>query len=337
MTANDKTPCEIRVPTYRRPRLLERALRSVAAQTHTHWQCVVFDDCPEGSARAIVNAMQDARFHYRNNQPFLRAIGNIDQCFRNQPFVAGDYACVVEDDNYLLPDHLATQLSACARQGVGVTFSAQEIEEIDRPGEPGRIGGGRTLTAIYPEGRHSWRTLLPALLVSHAFSNGALFWRLGGSSDFEIGDVTRHPGVQETLRILKLRDDVYISHQATAVWRSNDALDSYVTRGPGVSRLGARWRALSERREINDYRRWYLQRFGIGDALHFVERLAPALAPAMERALLLCGERVALTGRSAGWRIVQIMKGHVFRVLVRPQLDLRRLDEGHADRERATA
>jgi len=73
--------CEIRVPTFRRPRLLERALRSVAAQTHEDWCCVVFDDCPDGSAKPIVEAMADRRFEWRQNGPALGAIGNIDRAF----------------------------------------------------------------------------------------------------------------------------------------------------------------------------------------------------------------------------------------------------------------
>jgi glycosyltransferase involved in cell wall biosynthesis len=256
------TVCEIRTPTFRRPNLLLRALESMRRQTFGGWRCIGFDDCPDGSARPVVEAMNDERFEYRQNRTPLGAIGNIHQCFRGGPFARGAYACVVEDDNYLLPDHLQAQLETCQREQVAVTFSAQYVEAIEAPGAPGRLTQDKTIAWIYPEGRRAWREMLPAFLFSHAFSNGAAFWSAGCRSNFEIGAVTRHPGIQETLRMLRLRDDVHVSHRATSVWRSNDPRDSYVSSVARKSRLNAvkaHWRRLKERREVNDYRVWYLK------------------------------------------------------------------------------
>ena len=335
------TLCEVRVPTYRRPRLLERALRSVVAQTHHDWRCIVLDDCPDASARAVVNAVGDARVSYLHNARSLGAIGNIDQAFRNRPMAGGACAIVLEDDNYLLPEHLAVQLETCRREAVAVTISAQLVEEIGEPGAPGSLSSDkRTLAWIYPEGRHACRSLLPAVLFSHAFSNGAVFWHIGWPSDFEIGDCTHRPGVQETLRLLKLKDDVYISHRATAVWRSNDPRDSYVSRSApddAASRLRARWQHLQERREISDYRAWYLDQHGIGGAIEFVRKLAPSRAPDIERALLLCGHYVALTDRSTLWRLTQIAKGHAFRAVVGSQIRMELLERGARSTQAAGA
>jgi glycosyltransferase involved in cell wall biosynthesis len=323
------THCEIRTPSFRRPKLLRRALESVRLQTFGDWRCIVFDDCPDGSARPVVEAMGDARFEYRQNRKPLGAIGNIDQCFRREPFAGGRYACVVEDDNFLLPDHLEAQLETCRREHVRVTFSAQYVEAIERPGQSGILTQDKTIAWIYPEGRRAWRDMLPAVLFSHAFSNGAVFWSVGCRSDFVIGAVTRHPGIQETLRMLRLRDDVYVSHRATSVWRSNDPRDSYVSgvlQKSGLSAIKARWRRLSERREVNDYRRWYLRRFGEADARDFAVEVAPNIAAAMERSMLLAGQRVAFSGQSATRRWSLLAKGYAFRAVVLQQLDLRRFD-----------
>lgn len=317
--------CEVRVPTYRRPVLLERALVSVIAQSHPHWRCIILDDCPDGSAEKVVARFADERLVYRRNERGLRAIGNIDQAFRNAPLAGGHYACVLEDDNYLLAGHLETQLEHCARHEVPVTFSAQLCEEVVEAGRPGRLSDSKTVVAILPEGKFTAREVLPAVLSSHAFSNGSAFWQLGCGSDFEIGAVTRRPGIQETLRMLKLKTSVFISHDATSVWRANDPRDSYVSSRPaerGVARLRAEYDRLRERREISDYRVRYLEQLGIADALAFARTRSPREVLGIERALLLSGHYVTLTDRSAGWRSLQMLKGHAFRMLVPPQLAL---------------
>jgi glycosyltransferase involved in cell wall biosynthesis len=316
------------MPTFRRPQLLRRALESVRNQTFDDWRCIVFDDCPAGSAKAIVESIGDKRFEYRRNAVPLGAIGNIDQAFRSRPYVGGDYACVVEDDNYLLPAHLEAQLETCNRERVPISFSAQYVEAIETPGEPGVLTDDRTIAWIYPEGRHTWREMLPGVLFSHAFSNGSVFWNLRCRSDFEIGLVTRHPGVQETLRMLRLRDDVHVSHLATSVWRSNDSRDSYVSRAARRRWLEvmSRLQKLTERREINDYREWYLAHFGDGDATAVAKSLEPNLASAVERAILLTGRNIRLTDRPTASRWSLLAKGHVFRAVVPARLDLRGFD-----------
>ena len=189
--------CEIRLPTYRRPKLLRRALHSVAAQTYPHWRCIVFDDCADGSARAMVDELADTRFIYCRNEAPKGAIGNIDQCFRNKPYADGHCAFLLEDDNFILPGHIEANLALCAKWSVELVMSGQACEEVVVPGEPGRLTETKTIVWIYPEGLLAPSEVLAAILFSHAFSNGSLFWRIGCKSDFEMGGLTRRPGIQE--------------------------------------------------------------------------------------------------------------------------------------------
>ena len=53
--------CEIRVPTYRRPELLERAMRSLQAQTQRDWVALVMDDSPEREGAQAVKKLGDGR------------------------------------------------------------------------------------------------------------------------------------------------------------------------------------------------------------------------------------------------------------------------------------
>jgi hypothetical protein len=285
---------------------------------------VVFDDCPNGSAREIVEQLKDKRFHYRRNHRPLGAIGNIDQCFRNQPFAEGSYACVVEDDNFLLPRHLKCQLTTCIEQHVDVTFSAQLCENVIVPGEPGELTEAKTIAWIYPKGAYEFREMLPAILFSHAFSNGSAFWRIGRPLNFEVGGFTRNPGVQETSRILGLKSDVYVSHEPTAVWRSNDPRDSYVRKtfaGNVVNKWKDKWCHLIERREVMELRLLYIRNHGINDAVSFSARFGLKHQENIERSLLLCGKYVVLTDRSLYWRMVQLMRGLAFKVVVPSRLN----------------
>jgi Glycosyl transferase family 2 len=92
MSSDSSGLCEVRVPTFRRPKLLRRALLSVLEQTYSHWRCVVLDDCPDGSARSIVEAIQDHRIDYLQNPQRLGAVGNIDKSFFRGPMLGGNYA-----------------------------------------------------------------------------------------------------------------------------------------------------------------------------------------------------------------------------------------------------
>ncbi len=315
--------CEIRVPTYRRPNLLRRALQSVLDQTYPNWICCVFDDCPQQSAAPIVEAFCDPRFIYMANKSQMRAIGNIDQCFRNTAFVKGDFACVLEDDNYMLPAGLQGQLAIIEETGVDLLISAQLCENVTAKDVPGELLDLKTLVWIYDEGFITPDNLCAALIFSHAFSNGSAFWRLGGSSDLEVGSITQRPGIQETLRVLKINARVYISHRPAAVWRWNSSIDSSVSLGSRTFRqkISKRIDGIMEAREAIDYKLFYLRQFGrrpIKDLAktHYKDHLL-----VIEHELLKCGVYSRLSDRSDWWRLQQWLRWGFFRSLVPSRLN----------------
>jgi hypothetical protein len=155
--------------------------------------------------------MQDHRIDYLQNPQRLGAVGNIDKSFFRGPMVGGTYAFVLEDDNYLLPDHIEKSIGILSGHNASVAFCNQYCEMVDIPGEPGQIGNEKTLNWMYEEGIYSPDELLPALLFSRGFSNGAAFWRTDCLSDLQIGGSTRRPEIQESLRLLRLRDSVYVA------------------------------------------------------------------------------------------------------------------------------
>lgn len=58
------------IPTFRRPRELAQAIESVLRQQNITVELLVIDDCPDGSAEAVVMAIADPRLRYlRRDQP----------------------------------------------------------------------------------------------------------------------------------------------------------------------------------------------------------------------------------------------------------------------------
>jgi len=322
--------CEIRVPTFRRPKLLRRALLSILEQTYSHWCCIVLDDCPDGSARSIIEAMQDHRIDYLQNPQRLGAVGNIDKSFCRGPMVGGTYAFVLEDDNYLLPDHIEKSIGILSGNNARVAFCNQYCEMVDVPGEPGRIGNEKTLNWMYEEGIYSPDELLPALLFSHGFSNGAAFWRTDCLSDFQIGGATRREGIQESLRLLRLREPVYVSLQPTSVWRSRDPPKSCASRKPILARF---WRfasngiqrVMAETEGIH-CRSAALRRLGKERVLNYIARnTSPDFfyrVAGIERTMLLCGYNTKLTSRSPADRFIWLLLGRIARYLIPTRLRL---------------
>jgi hypothetical protein len=282
----------------------------------------VLDDCPDASARSVIRELSDNRIAYLQNSPPLGAAENIDQSFKSRPMRGGRYAFVLEDDNYLLPNHIRTAINVLDRNNVRVVLCNQFCEEFETPGAPGRLTATKTLNWMYDEGLFYPSELLPALLFSQGFSNGSAFWRTDCLSNFQIGDATTRPGIQESMRLLSLRDRVYVSLEPTAVWRSNDPRESYVN---APHRAFAPWRFLKlrfdriiEGNEKLRYRSEAMQRVDLDYVLDYPKSRKHVAQ--IERALLLCGYNVALTDRRTLERLILLLVGYAARHLLPTRL-----------------
>lgn len=99
------------IPTYRRPRLLRRAIQSVLAQTHRDLRVRVYDNASGDETSSVVRelAAADARISYH-------AHGSNIGATRNFQFGMADvetplFSCL-SDDDVLFPDFYATALAA---------------------------------------------------------------------------------------------------------------------------------------------------------------------------------------------------------------------------------
>ena len=98
------------VVTYRRPALLERALRSLIAQTRPDWIAEVLNDDPSDSRPAeLIAQIADSRISLALPLCHRGAAANFNQAFQHDP---APYAALLEDDNWWEPEFLETLIAA---------------------------------------------------------------------------------------------------------------------------------------------------------------------------------------------------------------------------------
>lgn len=59
-----KLEVSVIIPTFRRPQLLKRAIKSVLEQTYPHFQIYIYDDASQDETEAVVAQFDDPRIHY---------------------------------------------------------------------------------------------------------------------------------------------------------------------------------------------------------------------------------------------------------------------------------
>ncbi len=130
------------LPTYRRPRLLPRALACLQAQTVTDWTCEVHNDDPSDPVPArLVTALGDARFTVVDHPRNLGGTATFNLFFRA---TAEPFYTMLEDDNWWEPDYLATMLAAAARHPEAVVFWANQRLWAEQPDGSWRDTGRTT-------------------------------------------------------------------------------------------------------------------------------------------------------------------------------------------------
>lgn len=97
------------IPTYRRPRLLERAIRSVLRQTYPNFEVCVYDNASGDETAAVVEelARQDPRVKYYCHPKNIGAFLNFQHGLIR---VQTDFFSFLSDDDILLPEFFQTVL-----------------------------------------------------------------------------------------------------------------------------------------------------------------------------------------------------------------------------------
>lgn len=208
--------CEVRIPTYKRPKLLKRALESLLNQDHPNWIALVMDDSPTQEAKPVVEKFSDKRIQYAPNLKNLGCAGNINQAFTSKSLVGGIYACILEDDNWLMPTFLSRNIVSLNTHGVDLLLRNQEIwlQDQNISQSTGRTTRGNWFTN---------RVYRPLELQAYLFyfegiSNGGLFWRTSLQSNLQVSHHVTDPGLQEYCRTLQIQDNLYFESKPLCYW-----------------------------------------------------------------------------------------------------------------------
>jgi GT2 family glycosyltransferase len=114
------------IPTYRRPAQLLEAVTSVLAQVKATVEIIVVDDCPESSARAVIDRLNDPRVTYLKNP---NPTGGIPSIVRNLAWrhAKGMFVHFLDDDDIVPQGHYAAVREAFAEHPeVGMIFGRIE-------------------------------------------------------------------------------------------------------------------------------------------------------------------------------------------------------------------
>src|SRR5215469_8347749 len=101
--------CRVYLCTFRRPKLLERALNSLVSQTFTDWLCEVHNDDPRDPFPGdLVRRIGDRRISVINHRENLGPIKSFNLFFKS---VAEPFFSLLEDDNWWEPNFLQVMVS----------------------------------------------------------------------------------------------------------------------------------------------------------------------------------------------------------------------------------
>jgi glycosyltransferase involved in cell wall biosynthesis len=141
------------IPTYRRPRLVERAVRSALQQSYPHLDVVIVGDgCPD--LRGL--AFDDARVRVVNLPRNHGAGGAVPRNYGIM-LAAGGIVAYLDDDNEWLPDHVASVYEAMRAADAG--FSSMQVDGRDLGFRRPELQGIDTSCVLHRRslvGPHGW-------------------------------------------------------------------------------------------------------------------------------------------------------------------------------------
>jgi glycosyltransferase involved in cell wall biosynthesis len=212
---------EIRIPTYKRPHLLKRALSSVIAQTMGDWRAIVLEDSPQNESVDVVNHFNDDRIEFRKCSRNRGVAGNLSYAFSPEPFCKGArYACVLEDDNYYQPRFLANATERLEESNLDVFCGNAQVAQLFENGTQ-IIQERYTMSQIYG---HSIREIdikerLRAFLSGGCvIGNLCLVWKLGKSIDLSVSGEQFSQIAQERLRAISWIEPMIFDPEPNAIW-----------------------------------------------------------------------------------------------------------------------
>ena len=294
---------EIRVPAFERPEMLRRAVESLLSQTYPHWRAIVYDDSRLSSAQETIKSLRSTQIVYKRNPVRLGAAQNIDQCFSPHREFDGTYGCILEDDNYWLPDFLASIVGAISTNECDLIMANQRIHE---QGIGLRSPDETTRGLWFQHGVVPPVELRASLLYMEGVSNGGLVWKLNDKIDLRVGVTVRETGLQEACRSLLIDRPFLFLSAANAAWNLMPKADT--ARSQESNRTISRgmqsirdFVLVSHGPKVVEIARSWAEKLGLIDRL--IEALCYSGHPLLARDLLRNRRKRAFKSVAKGWAI----------------------------------
>lgn len=149
----DRPLVSVLMPAYNAERFIERAIRSIIAQTYGNWELLVLDDASTDGTAEIIARFRDERIRFLRND---RNLGYLDSCNRLFAEAMGDLVTFQDADDTSVPERLE-QCMAQFHGNPGLGFLSADFCRTDVNGtalshghHPVDYGRYATDPAYYP-------------------------------------------------------------------------------------------------------------------------------------------------------------------------------------------
>jgi len=118
------------IPTYNYAHLIIETLQSVAAQTYTHWECLVIDDGSTDHTGIVVPdfIQQYSEFNFR----YIKTENGGTSAAKNAgiALASGEFTQFLDADDLLSPDKLAIQVALSLVNDAALVFSGSRLFKV---------------------------------------------------------------------------------------------------------------------------------------------------------------------------------------------------------------
>jgi glycosyltransferase involved in cell wall biosynthesis len=203
----DFVKISIVITTCDRVSLLRRAIASALAQTLT-CEIIVVDDASRDGTADYLRELGDRVRYWRNSQ----RLGHAESVNRGVSLAQGQWIKLLDDDDYLAPDCLASMYGEIVRYPGTVIASCQAIQVDEKGGEIRRTRRiGREDTLFVPQADIHYRMLLENLpfgTPAQVMFDREVFIRSGGwNADFDLD----YDDIESWVKIACFGDAVFIN------------------------------------------------------------------------------------------------------------------------------
>lgn len=197
------------IPTFRRPRMLERAVRSVLGQTYAQLRVAVYDNASGDETAAVMERLcrADARVEYHAHEKNIGAGANFDFAMAH---VWTRFFSLLSDDDLLLPGFLEEAMSALDAHPEAAFFCSRIIiySEI--------VPGIRRRQHSWPAGVYAPGAEVTCRMLRDNFANTGVVFREEVRES--VGSFSRFPTDRDYMAVAASKHSFVVSEREHAVF-----------------------------------------------------------------------------------------------------------------------